>query len=192
MPRNEVVSEIEGRVRSAEVIESYRSYQALIRSECFERWAVAIVIFDEVAEVLQILSPVVIGIGRDHIAVFGAACEHIVVGEIARINGERSDEEQAEEECSEWAEDISEVFLVPMIEIGRGFGGEKVEERENRKEVAETDIEIAGDADEGVEENEEYREILGGTVLERSREGWEEIGSGTALDGTDDAKERIC
>lgn len=84
------------------------------------------------------------------------------------------------------------MFLVPMIEIGRGFGGEKVEERENRKEVAEADIEIAGDADEGVEENEEYREILGGTVLERSREGREEIGSGTALDGTDDAKERIC
>lgn len=192
MPRNEVVSEIEGRVRSAEIIESYRSYRTRARKGCFEGWTTAIVVLDEVAEVLQILSPIVIGIGRDHIAVFGAACEHIVVGEIARINGERSDEEQAEEECSEWAEDISEVFLVPMIKIGRGFGGEKVEERENRKEVAEADIEIAGDADEGVEEDEEYREILGGTVLERSREGREEIGSGAALDGTDDAKERIC
>lgn len=191
MPRDEVVSEIEGRVRSAEVVEPYRSYRTSIRGECFERWTTAIVVFDEVAEVFQILSPIVIGIGCDHIAVFGTAGEHVVVGEIAWIDGERSDEEQTEEECGKWSEDISEVFLVPMVEIGRGFGGEKVEERENRKEVAETDIEIAGDADEGIKENEEYREILGGAVLERGHEGREEIGSGPAFDGADDAEERI-
>lgn len=191
MPRDEVVSEIEGRVRSAEVVEPYRSYRTPIRGECFERWTAAIVVCDEVAEVFQILSPIVIGIGCDHIAVFGTAGEHVVVGEIAWIDGERSDEEQTEEECGERSEDISEVFLVPMVEIGRGFGGEKVEERENRKEVAETDIEIAGDADEGIKENEEYREILSGAVLERGHEGREEIGSGPAFDGADDAEERI-
>jgi hypothetical protein len=120
-----------------------------------------------------------------------AATEHGITVVNVPTYGERSDEEQTEEECGKWSEDISEVFLVPMVEIGRGFGGEKVEERENRKEVAETDIEIAGDADEGIKENEEYREILSGAVLERGHEGREEIGSGPAFDRADDAEECI-
>ena len=59
---------------------------------------------------------------------------------------------------------------MPVVEISCSFGYEEIEEWENRKEMSETDIEISGDTDRRVEENEEHGKILGGALLERMSE----------------------
>ncbi len=58
--------------------------------------------------------------------------------------------------------------------------------------MAEADIEIAGDADIGVEEDEEEREILSDTSLEGLSEDPEEVGGLLARDGFDNPEERIA
>lgn len=148
-------------------------------------------VFDEAAEMFQVLSPVIVGVGRDHVAVPMPTGEHVVVGEVTWIYGKRGDEEEAEKQSSEWTKDIPEFFLVPVIEIGCGFGSEEIQERENRKEVTKTDIQVSGDADEGIEENKEYRKVLGGSILEGGRKDSEEIGGGVAFDRSDDTEESV-
>lgn len=52
-----------------------------------------IMVVDKISEAFQVLSPVVIGVSRDPIAVLMPASEHIVVGKIIWVGGERGDEE---------------------------------------------------------------------------------------------------
>ena len=58
--------------------------------------------------------------------------------------------------------------------------------------MTETDIEISGDADKGIEKDKERGQILGGTILEGSRKGREEIGGRSTLDRSDDAEKCVC
>lgn len=92
VPGGVAAREIERRIRTAEIIKTDRIDrrqldEAFIAAEVVG-FETLIVLIDEVAEMLQILSPVVVGICRDGVAVLVSSGDGVVVGEIARIHGE--------------------------------------------------------------------------------------------------------
>ncbi len=187
--------EIERRIRTTEVIEAdridWRQFdEAFIATEIVGFEAL-IVLIDEIAEMLQVLPPVVVRIRCDLVAVLVSSSDGIVVGKIARIHGERDEQHGDEEESKERPDQIAGLFHVAPDEVGERLGDEEIEEWQYREEMTEADIEIAGDADVGVEEDEEKREILGDTRLERLGEDSEEVGCLLAGDRLGDPEERV-
>ena len=53
-----------------------------------------------------------------------------------------------------------------FVKVSQSFSDEHVEKWQNGKEVSEANVEVAGDADIAVEEDEKGAEILSDTTLE--------------------------
>lgn len=121
------------------------------------------------------MSPIVIRIGSDHVAILVSASQGIVVREIAWIDRERDKNEKGKEKSHERAKEYAGSSHVPSVEIRECFSNEEVEKRENWKEVAESDIEVTGNADVGVEHDEKESEVLSDVFLKGIREDSEKI-----------------
>ena len=53
-----------------------------------------------------------------------------------------------------------------FVEISEGLANHHVEKREDGEEVAKADVEVSSDTDIAIEEDKEYRQILGYIVME--------------------------
>ena len=131
---------------------------------------------DEVFQMDQILSPVVVRIGDIFIAIKMAASDGVEIGKVAWVTPDWNSNDSERDETQE----DGEYFLGPgfvlgaFVEIKERFGDEHIEEGHDRKEMAEADIEIASDTDVTVKEDKEQSEILSHTVLERMTERFHE------------------
>lgn len=183
MPGGIVFFKVEGWIGTAEVVE-------VNRVECVDLWQLreilgttedgcfgaCVMFIDKFTQVFQILSPIIIGIGGNHIATCMAAYERIIIGKITGIDTERNEEKRGKKKSGDWSKDIPEFFGVTLVEVHGRFGHEEVEEGHNWEEVTEADVEITSDADVGIEQNKETSEVLSRVCLERSGKDGEACG----------------
>ena len=127
-----------------------------------------IIVFHPLFEILQILSPIVVGISSIEVAVFVSTDDSIEVGEIARIAEDGHSDDKEKEDTDEPGDELAgQGFVgVTFVKVGQGFTHEEIEKRQDRKEVAEADGEVAGNAYVAIEQDKEQSEILCDFALE--------------------------
>lgn len=116
----------------------------------------------------QILTPVIVRISGIEIAVFVTTNGLIEIRQVTRIAEEYCGHTDKEHDTEEHGNQFSgnPFFFVAFVEISEGLANHHVEKREDWEEVAKADVEISGDADIAIEEDKEYRQILGYIVME--------------------------
>lgn len=114
------------------------------------------------------MTPVVIGVSGIQITFGMAAGCRIEVREVAWIRKKGGDNNDEHENADEASYHLSSrwFFGVAFVKVSQGFSDEHVEKRQNGKEVTEANIEVAGDADVAVKEDEEGTEVLGDAILQ--------------------------
>ena len=125
---------------------------------------------DEDAEPFEVLAPVIIGIGDVAIAFLRSSGGLVEIGEIGRIGENRNGENPESDGRDRGAS--RQLALEPASpgEIEDRFRDEDVQERENRKEVTKTDIEVARYGNERIEGDEAEHRVLRDMTLEGVRE----------------------
>ncbi len=90
MPSGVAAREIEGWIRATEIIETNRIYLRQIREPFVavevSGFEAAVVLIDEIPKMLKILSPIIIGVCRDLVAILISSGDGVVVREVARID----------------------------------------------------------------------------------------------------------
>lgn len=127
-----------------------------------------IVIVDKTAETLQILTPVVVGVRHILVAILVSAADGVEVGEVARV---RDDRDGNDRESSTGEEDAKRsvcrrLFALAFQDVEDRLGYEHIDEGEDREEVAVADVQVTGDADVAVEEDEEHHHVLSNPLTE--------------------------
>ncbi len=86
------------------------------------------------------------------------ASSNVEVGEIARVGDDRDGDDRKHDESKYDTEELVRdwLTLVAFVEVCEGERYQEVEEGEYGEEMAETDGEIAGDTNVGIEENKEH------------------------------------
>ena len=139
----------------------------------------------------EILSPVIIRISGDHVAIFIPTGEQVVIRKVIRIDSKRGNEEEDKEKSGKWAENVPELLFIPVIEICRSLCHEEIEKGENWEKVTETNIEITSDTYHSVEKDKKHGEILSDAFLERMNEDGVIGGDGFISKGFDDTENGI-
>lgn len=178
MPAFEPVAELPSRIGAAEIIDpDHIDWLVLGGGQGAERFAegsrealfdALVVVVDKAAEPSKILAPVVVRVGHILIAFLVPATDDIEVGEVARVrpHGNSDNREGRTGEENTQRPVSGGVFALAFQDIEDGFGDENIEEGKNREEVAEADVQVAGDADIAIEKDEEDHQILGDPFAE--------------------------
>lgn len=172
MPPLVEVPELPRRVGTTEVIDPDGVDRLIFgRGHCAEWFAqrcleafldTLVVIIYKTTEATEVLSPIIVRVSYILVAVFMSTTNDIEVREIARVGPDRDgDNRKGRTSEKDTKHPMGRrVFMLALQHIEDSLGNEDIEEGKNRKEVAVTDIEIAGDTDIAIEEDKEDHQVL--------------------------------
>lgn len=147
-PGDEFIAEIVFGITTTEVVDSDSVDSRVCREVVFQ--------------VFQILAPIVVGIGGIEVALEVTAGDRIEIGEVVRVGEEWGGCHDEEKNTEDYSDQLVSDGLsrMALVEVGQGLADEEVEEWKDREEVTESDVQVAGDADVAVKQDEKNREIL--------------------------------
>lgn len=132
-------------------------------------------VVDEEFHPFHILTPIIIGVGDIFESVFRAD-RFVEVREIIRMGHEGNrDDPEREPETDDGIDAVSQLFFrremlfimqSSLDELRQGFRDEEIEEKNDREEVAEADVEISGNRDNRIKRYESSHGPFGSLRVE--------------------------
>lgn len=136
--------------------------QGTVRTEWGGSHFTGVVSLHKFFEILEILTPVIVGVSDIVIAHAVATPRGVKVREVTREryhwDGDDREHDEAEEKREKFPGDG--IILVASIEVSERECHQEVQKGKYREKVTETDSEVPGNADVSIKQDKEYREIL--------------------------------
>ena len=136
--------------------------QGTVRTEWGGSHFTGVVSLHKFFEILEILTPVIVGVSDIVIAHAVATPRGVKVREVTREryhwDGDDREHDEAEEKREKFPGDG--IILVASIEVSERECHQEVQKGKYREEVTESDREVPGNADVSIKQDKEYREIL--------------------------------